>query len=186
MLCTIPLCVKLNRTNCFSSNCTPNTITAFALEKHLLKNNTPPRVKELGFCPRWESFNIKGSEISPELPRWLQPCAGSGSNEQPCCNSGFAAIPPPVHNKCPLVTLRSAPFPTEWFLSAEFSRHTNHSVLVSSARLIHGNYVHIFDLRWDLLCIFCSIYVFDLVTCFSPFFSSRLSFHLKDIHPTSL
>lgn len=147
-------------------------------------------VKEMGFeggfCPRSESFNMKGSEISFELLGWLQPCTGSGSNEQPCCNGGVCALPPPVQNKSPFVTLWSTPFPREQFISAEFSRHTNHSLLVSSARLIHGNYIHIFDLRWDLLCIFCSIYVFDLVTCFFPFFFSCLSFHLKDIHPTSL
>lgn len=61
-------------------------------------------------------------------------------------------------------------FPQNGLFLQNFCRRTNHSVLVSSAHLIHGNYAHIFDLRWDLSCIFCSIYVFDLVTCFPPFF----------------
>lgn len=57
-----------------------------------------------------------------------------------------------------------SPFLLFLFL-VEFSVCWRHSVLVSSALLTHGNYVHIFDLGRDLLCIFCSIYVFDLVPC---------------------
>lgn len=93
-------------------------------------------------------------------------------------------------NKDILLALCRAWFPRDLFFFSppfllflflvEFSVCWRHSVLVSSALLIHGNYVHIFDLGWDLLCIFCSIYVFDL---FLVIFL-RLCFYSKDIQPT--
>lgn len=44
------------------------------------------------------------------------------------------------------------------------------------------NYIHIFDLGWDLLCIF--LFYLRLWSSFLWFFFWRLCFYSKDIHPT--